>query len=121
MLTDPFPQFWQTYPRKVGKKEALKAWSKLTPEQRLKAMEAIPTHVRYWEVCNTDKPFIPHASTWLNGWRFDDELEMPQEKKRDDWTANDSTICAKAAELGIWSQGKDKFQLIREIRERMAA
>lgn len=82
MITDAFPQFWQTYPRKVGKKDALKAWSKLTPEQRLKAMEAIPTHVRYWQVCNTESTFIPHASSWLNGWRFEDEIEEPKPKPK---------------------------------------
>ena len=113
-----FDQFWSAYPRKIGRKDALRAWQKLTPDQKEQAVKAIPAHVRYWDASETEKAFIPYPSSWLNGWRFDDELDEPA-KKREDWTANDQTICAKAASLSISTHGKDRFTLIREIKERM--
>jgi len=44
---------------------------------------------------------------------------MFAEKKRDDWQANDQTICAKAESLGISTRGKYTQQLVREIQERV--
>lgn len=78
-----FDRFWEAYPRKVGKGAARKAYdraaSKLQSEDRaplatmLAALErVIPT----WD----DPEFIPHASTWLNGERWDDEPELPPPK-----------------------------------------
>lgn len=65
-----FDIFWTIYPRKVAKKDALKAWSKLDADQQKKAIEVLPQHCRRWE----DPQFTPHAASWLNGERFDDEL-----------------------------------------------
>jgi hypothetical protein len=65
-----FDAFWKAYPRKVGKGAAQKAWAaavrKADPDRIIEAVE------RYaWP----DEPsFIPHASTWLNGQRWEDEL-----------------------------------------------
>lgn len=116
MNLDAFPQFWQTYPRKVGKKEALKAWSKLTPEQRLKAMEALPTHVKYWKACRTEKEFIPHAATWLNGWRFDDELEMPEQKPKGELVTKDNAVRIGASKGIHPKAGEDMYTFMERVR-----
>jgi len=70
---DGFDQFWDLYPRKVGKGAARKAYAtaikKHPPDQILTDLKRLlPTL--------TVKPdFIPHASTWLNGERWDDERQ----------------------------------------------
>jgi len=46
-------------------------------------------------------------------------LQRKFDQKRDDWQANDQTICAKADSLGISTKGKFTAQLIREIKERL--
>jgi hypothetical protein len=113
-----FDEFWKQYPRKVAKKEAMKAWSKLSPEAQSKAVEAISTHCRYWEACNTDKEFIPHCSTWLNGWRFEDELEMPKPKVVENaWWTNDQAIEQKARECGISTYGRSRQEVIDLVRK----
>lgn len=79
---DAFEDFWQRYPRKVGKGQARKAYAKALKldthdsimfglSQQIPAMEA------------TDKQFIPHASTWLNGERWNDEPEEPASPNAD--------------------------------------
>lgn len=88
----------------------------------------IEAHAEYFTDYLANKPGKPYKdldAAFRNCVRGDwgnirRQLKMT-EKKRDDWTATDATICAKAAELGIWSQGMDKFTLIRAIRERMAS
>lgn len=69
-----FDRFWSSYPRKVSKAEARKAfaraWRKL-PE--LLAEEIIIGGLERAKAAWTDPQFIPHAATWLNGERWNDE------------------------------------------------
>jgi hypothetical protein len=70
-LEPVFADFWLLYPRRVARKDAERAWLKLTVEQQVQAIVAIVQWRRIW--ADKDDEYLPHASTWLNGWRFDDE------------------------------------------------
>ena len=72
-----FEKFWNLYPRKVGKDAALKAFKKLTESEMTLAIEKIPLHTASWK--KRDKEHIPHASTWLNGRRWEDEIQTSHE------------------------------------------
>jgi len=72
-----FEDFWKLYPRKVAKKHAESMWKKLTRSQQEKALATIGVHVKYWAKAARTEDKIPHAGSWLNGHRFDDEL-LPQ-------------------------------------------
>lgn len=69
-----FDEFWAKYPRKEGKKNAKAAWNKLRPtgELLIKVMGGLARWVKsdQW----AGQGVIPHASTWLNGWRWEDEI-----------------------------------------------
>lgn len=69
-----FDDFWKLYPRKIAKKHAMQMWKRLSKEQQDKALATIGNHIQQWakELRADDK--IPHAGTWLNCWRFDDDL-----------------------------------------------
>lgn len=68
-----FLKFWQSFPRKDCKREALKAWQKLTPELRLIASEDVPKRIlANWADRETSK--IPHAATYLNQRQWEDDL-----------------------------------------------
>ena len=72
---DPlFDQFWQAYPRKVGKRNAQKAFERLQVDKPLldKMLRQIAhaKQSRQWQ----DVQYIPHPATWLNGRRWEDEL-----------------------------------------------
>ena len=71
-----FAEFWTHYPRKAGKAAAVKAFTKAAKKhstddilfglsQQIEAMRA------------RDPQFIPHAATWLNAERWNDEPEQP--------------------------------------------
>lgn len=71
-----FELFWQRYPRKVAKPAALKAWNKLKPVGALldaltKGLERQAASSN-WQ--KNDGAFIPHPATWLNGRRWEDEV-----------------------------------------------
>jgi hypothetical protein len=66
-----FDRFWQAYPRKEAKQDALKSFAKLNPDSALVDTmiswigEAILSE--QWK----DKGKIPHPATWLNGRRWE--------------------------------------------------
>ena len=111
-----FEQFWQQYPKKVGKLTAKRSWEKLSQENQQKALEAIVEHRKYWSAKGTDWEFIPHASTWLNQERFEDELVIEQkENKRPPlpWYASDELTLAKGRELGLNPYAGESFAQFR--------
>ena len=71
-----FIDWYQLYPKKMARKDAERAWKKLSDEDQEQAMEALPNHIKYWQLKNTEKEFIPYPASWLNGYRFEDELDL---------------------------------------------
>lgn len=78
---DNFIKFWDMYPRKVNKQNAFKAWKKLKVNDvmfakiinGLKRANDSPEWVK--NIKEQTLEFIPHASTWLNGRRWEDEID----------------------------------------------
>lgn len=67
-----FDTFWYAYPKKQNKKKAQTAFNRLSEKKKLAAIEDIKT--RYQD---TEHQFIPYASTYLNGERWEDEGNKP--------------------------------------------
>lgn len=72
---DGFVDFWNLYPRKVGKPMAAKAWARLKPNPELKEKIAfaIKAHMNSEQWKKDDGRFIPHPATWLNQERYNDQ------------------------------------------------
>ena len=116
-----FENFWLQYPRKIGKLTAKRSWEKLSLDNQQKALEAIVEHRKYWVAKGTDWEFIPHASTWINQERFEDELVIEQkENKRPPlpWYASDELTLAKGRELGLNPYAGETFA---QFRARLSA
>lgn len=81
-VIDPFEQFWECYPRKVGKKAARKAWDKHKLNRSVdKLISDVQTRLRsdhQWQ----DKRFIIHPSTYLNGEHWNDEITPTKREVR---------------------------------------
>jgi hypothetical protein len=70
---DDFERFWSMYPRKEGKQKAKSAFSKINVDIEV-LLTALDGHKRSAQWAKNNGEFIPHASTWLNGKRWEDEL-----------------------------------------------
>lgn len=72
--SNDFEQFWEAYPKKIGKKAALQAWNKAVDKppviDTIKAVE-IAKKCEQWTRDNGQ--FIPNPSTWLNQGRWTDQ------------------------------------------------
>jgi len=71
---DGFEQFWNLYPRKVGKLAAQRAWTKARPINGLTEviLGALAEHkkLEQWQ----NPRLIPHAQTWLHQRRWEDDV-----------------------------------------------
>lgn len=69
-----FNEFWNIYPKKMNKERAKCAFMRIKPNEQLFAQmkSALEKQKRskQWQ----DAQFIPYASTWLNGKRWEDEV-----------------------------------------------
>ena len=69
-----FESFYSSYPRKVAKPQAKKAWSK-NKCVLAEVLPALEQHKKGWK----DPLYIPHPATWLNQRRWEDETIVKQE------------------------------------------
>lgn len=79
IYTSDFENFYNVYPRKVGKQAALKAFAKALTIASVD--DILAGALRYGNDPNlpVDENFIPHPATWLNGGRWEDG-PLPERK-----------------------------------------
>lgn len=73
-----FDQFWARYPKRTAKAVAIKSWNKLKLDEPLfiAIMTALDNHKKNPDWGKENGKFIPHASTWLNQRRWEDEVAV---------------------------------------------
>lgn len=127
-------QFWPLYPKKASKATARKALARINPNAELqdRIIRAVNQQrtSRQWR--DDNGRYIPHAATWLNGHRWEDEsnvspsatVYMPGERpyipvaaSGDQNAIQDPPITPEArSEAGRWES-----EFLPEIKERMDA
>jgi hypothetical protein len=96
-LRAAFDQFWAVYPRKTAKDVAWSVWLRLKPNSETVAaiMSAVQVQAKNWN----DPQFIPHARTWLNQKRWNDEVTPMRQvptfvSRREPWVCPHLTECS---------------------------
>ncbi len=73
-LLGDFELFWSAYPKKKAKQDAKAAFAKVSvPVQVL--LDAIAVQQRSEDWTKSNGQFIPYPATWLNGKRWEDQVE----------------------------------------------
>ncbi len=126
-----FETFWSLYPRKVSKRVAQRKFEALRKDEQQQALEALPNHIAYWKSKDTEMEYIPHASTWIGQYRFEDEIviEEPKANKRPElpWYSSEEATINKAKEIGVqayagegWQQWRARIsQRIKQLEEQL--
>jgi hypothetical protein len=74
VLDDGFEEFWNSYPKKVGKEAARKAWEKYKSNFTLDAvLLALDWQIESDQWRRNDGQFIPNPATYLNQGRWQDQ------------------------------------------------
>ena len=111
--TPEFDLFWNSYPIKVGKAAALKAWVKAA---KVEAPDVIIAGaVRYATDPNRHPSFTAHASTWLNAHRWNDSplpprVLTPEERRERDLLESRAKTEKERAETLKWQEEQRKIQ-----------
>lgn len=70
-----FDEFWERYPRKVGKEAARKAWTKLvkakTDPQTI--MDRLDIWLEFWDVPRQGVQYVKHPQGWMNSGLYLDD------------------------------------------------
>lgn len=111
-----FDVFWKAYPRKIGKGNAKTRFkNKVKSDDKFKAvMTGLKNHLPLW--AKTDSQFIPHAATWLNGDRWEDEVEMPSQMQQVG-RMTESQLVEFCDSKGMSTIGLTKDQLLSKVQK----
>lgn len=73
-----FESFWSSYPKKVGKQDALKRWNAIKPNDELvsKILQAVEIQKKGADWKKENGRYIPNPATWLNRGDWDNEPMM---------------------------------------------
>jgi hypothetical protein len=75
--SDDFDEFWEVYPRKVGKGTARKAFKSALLKTSFETLKAAARAFAA-KCAGKDETFIPHAASWLNAERWQDADLVPK-------------------------------------------
>ena len=119
-----FNDFYNQYPRKMARKDAEKAWNRLTSIQQAECLEAMPNYLKYWKIKETAKDFIPYPATFLNQERWTDDIDIEPTKKPElPWYSSEELTARKAQEVNCpayagegWQQWRSRISMkIKQI------
>jgi len=71
-----FDKFWELYPKKIAKADALKAWKQVLKKKT--ADEMIALTKAYSESKLPDMTYIPYPASWLNKGLYEAVEETPK-------------------------------------------
>ena len=72
-----FENFWAVYPKKKSRDKALTAWLKINPDEQLQQTiiaAVVLATTQDFDWLKDNGQFVPYASTYLNGKRWEDEI-----------------------------------------------
>ena len=76
-----FDDFYQAYPRKIGKQTALKAYDRALKSTTHDAiMQGVLKYKQDIKAKDTKPEYIKHPSSWLNAGCWDDDYTQPQKE-----------------------------------------
>lgn len=77
-----FEDFWNKYPKKVGKGAARVAYQKaIRTAEHSVIVGGLEKYAGKWKEDRTDIQYIPNPSTWLSQERWNDEVQISNRRK----------------------------------------
>jgi len=84
VYTPNFIKIWDQYPRKEGRKEALRHFHATvkTENDFNRITKAINNYLKYIDVQEIEYQFIKMGSTWFNNWEDYENFKIPEKKDK---------------------------------------
>jgi len=68
-----FEEFWSLYPLKKAKQQASRAWGRVKASEVPAIIKGVRSAIRTEQWLKDGGKYVPHAATFLNGRRWEDE------------------------------------------------
>lgn len=78
-----FEAFWKAYPNHKARANAEKAWKKVPANLHSAVMAAVALQTQSLDWTKDNGQYIPHAASWLNGKRWEDQLPAAAAKEQE--------------------------------------
>lgn len=79
-----FGLFWKSYPKKVARQDAERAWKKANINGEFESViSALEEQKRSEDWTKEKGKFIPHPASWINKRRWEDEITLPVQQAFD--------------------------------------
>lgn len=76
MCKEDFARFWEIYPNKKNRKKAEEKFLKLNNSLLPEILSSLQKQIQCEAWARDGGKFIPHPTTWLNGERWKDDIEI---------------------------------------------
>ncbi|MBY0795020.1 helix-turn-helix domain-containing protein [Corynebacterium parakroppenstedtii] len=111
--SDRFDEFWDAYPRKVGKDRARKAFAsacrRATPEEIIEGAKRLAADPNLPKRDDPDWRYVKHPTTWLNGGCWQDGEPLPSR-------APSRQVPQRKSEAEQWDDVRRELRQQREVR-----
>ena len=97
---DLFEKFWEAYDNKRGKEPAMKAWKRLTKEEKEAAIKRIP---EYKEDCRLHERQMKYPATYLNQKTWQDDFDCDGRVKAEEHNTENE-------DRKLWEKQKEWLQ-----------
>lgn len=97
---DLFEKFWEAYGNKKSKEPAMKAWKRLTKEEKEAAIKRIP---EYKEDCRLHERQMKYPATYLNQKTWEDDFDCDGRVKAEEYKTEDE-------DRKLWEKQKEWLQ-----------
>ena len=99
-----FQRFWAVYPKKVARRDALKAWRQIKPSTTTLylMLDDVTQRIDSVQWRKQQGEFIPYPATYLRGRRWEDEKMVPT--SRVPWTCAHTPHCLDRGACWILQQ-----------------
>lgn len=67
--------FWEKYPKKINKKDAMRKFSALSKKDKEAAISWLIRYIKHWLKEKTQIKYIPGPDRWINGRKWEDNLD----------------------------------------------
>lgn len=113
-----FDLFWNEYPNRKAKANAVKAWGRVPEGLYPTVMNALRVQANSADWKKDAGKYIPHAATWLNGKRWEDSAQMPAKGPDVSWlTSTGFDTAEEARNFGCQPSTAHLFRDGRRIQE----
>lgn len=109
-----FEEFWKSYPKRVGKGEAWKAWQKARPALSV-VLEALAWQSASDQWNRDGGQYRPNPATYLNQRRWEDEPANPAQPVA---RVMPEQIGKGARNAAVWDEIGDRMEALSEGRKR---